>query len=100
MASLVFEGNPNAFDTIVEDLKKYWMIKFRAVLGPEDKDDKETSILNRVVRWDRNGIEYEADPRHVEKLLREMGMQSCRELSPGTKPTSEQNWGGEVFIDW
>ena len=27
-------------------------------------------MLNRVVRWTSEGLEYEADPRQVEKLLR------------------------------
>lgn len=43
-------------------------------------------MLNRVVRLDPDAIEYEADPGHVEKLFRDVGMVGCRELSsPGTK---------------
>ena len=32
-------------------------------------------MLNRIVRWTTRGIEYEADPRQVEKLLREIGLE-------------------------
>ena len=47
----VFEGPSDAFAQIVVDLKKHWIIKTRAVLGPDAGDDKEVSILNRIVRW-------------------------------------------------
>ena len=46
-----FEGPPEALEKVADDLRKVWMIKVRATLGPEPKDDKEVSILNRVVRW-------------------------------------------------
>ena len=79
------------FDDIVKDFKKYWIIKVRAILGPEQGDEKEVSILNRVVRWSSGVIEYEADPMHVKKLLRDMGMEGCRGLSTaGVKPSSEE----------
>ena len=29
-------------------------------------------MLNRIVRWTDQGIEYEADPRQVEKLMRDL----------------------------
>ena len=34
-------------------------------------------ILNRVLEWDDDGIQIEADPRHVELILRDMGMEKC-----------------------
>ena len=75
------------FEGIIEDLRQYWIIKVRAILGPDPKDGKEVSILNRGVRWASDNIEYEADPRHVEKLLRDMGMEGCRDLTTaGVKP--------------
>lgn len=87
----VFEGPAGSFPGTVESLKKYWIVKIRATLGPEAADDKEVSILNRVVRWDQHGVEYEADPRHVEKLLRDMGMMGCKPLSsPGVKLSAEE----------
>ena len=36
----------------VEILMKAWFeIKVRARLGPEDRDDKDVTILGRTVRW-------------------------------------------------
>ena len=35
---------------------------------------KEATVLNRVVRWSEQGLEYEADPRQGGKLLEELGL--------------------------
>ena len=49
-------------------------------------------IFNRVLEWRDEGIANEADPRHVELILQEMGMQSCKEsdvMGPPPNPTDE-----------
>ena len=67
-------------------MEKLWLVKVRATLGPEASGDKEVSILNRVVRWCDDWLLYEADPRHVEKLLSEAGLENCKSLNtPGAK---------------
>ena len=53
---------------IAEALAKVWLVKIRGTLGPGPGDDKGTSILNHIVRWEKDHLRYEADPRHVEKL--------------------------------
>lgn len=73
--------------TILEALRVHWLVKVRGVLGPDLADDKEISILNRVVRSDPDGILFEADLRHVEKLLRDLDMVTWRLVPvPGVKP--------------
>ena len=62
-----FEGPPEALKGVTAALQKVWLVKVRATLGPEPTDDKEVSILNRVVRWCDDCLVYEADPRHVDK---------------------------------
>ena len=59
-------------------LAKVWLVKVRGVLGPDPGDDKAISILNRIVRWEKDHLRYEADPRHVEKLSRDLGMDGSR----------------------
>ena len=58
---------------ISEEMAKWFEIKVRAVLGPEEKDDKEVVILGRMVRWTSRGIEFEADPRHRRVLAEYFG---------------------------
>ena len=86
-----FEGPPQALKEVTASLQKVWLVKVRATLGPEATDDKEVSILNRVIRWTEDALLYEADPRHVEKLLRNAGLEDCKPLgTPGVKePVSE-----------
>ena len=48
-------------------------------------------MLNRIVRWTQEGVEYEADPRQSEQLIRDLGMTGSRSVgTPGVKATSEQ----------
>ena len=61
-----------------------------ASLGPVPSDAQEISTLNRIVRSPR-GIEYEADPRQVEKLLREIELEGANgAVTPGVKVLSHQ----------
>lgn len=57
-------------------------IKVRAFMGSGIRDDKEVVILGRQVRWTKEGMEYEADPKHREKMVEYFGMdQTTRGLS-------------------
>ena len=76
-----FEGPPDALKEVAEALRKVWLVKVRAILGPEPWGDMDVSILNRVIRWTEDALLYEADPRHVEKLLKEAGLECCNALS-------------------
>ena len=55
-----------------QELETKYELKEGARLGPGSRDDKEGRILNRVVRWTTEGLEYEADPRQAERLLEEI----------------------------
>ena len=35
---------------------------------------KEIGVLNKIVRYTATGIEFEADPRHVEIAIRDLGL--------------------------
>ena len=84
-----FEGEPSSLQEVAKALAKGWLVKVSGALGPDPEDDKEISILNRIVRWENDHLRYEADPRHVEKLTRDLGMEDCKPLStPGMKPTN------------
>ena len=60
-------------------------------LGPEAGHASEIRVLNRVLRWTRKGVEYEADQRHSELIVREMGMQAAKPVAtPGASETKEE----------
>ena len=48
-------------------------------------------MLNRIVRWSEDGLEYEGDPRQVERLIRELGLEGAKPVAtPGVKASHEQ----------
>ncbi len=72
-------------------LEKHYELKELARLGPGPEDHKEARILNRVVRWTSNGLEYEADPRQCERLVRDLKLDGSKPVTtPGVKPTLQQ----------
>ena len=50
-----------------EQMKAKFELTVGGRLGPGPKDEKEISMLNRIVRWTPCGMEYGADPCQVEK---------------------------------
>ena len=50
----------------------------RGTIGPDAHDLRSMTILNRIVEWTENGITLEADPRHVDLLLHELGLEKAK----------------------
>ena len=48
---------------------------------------QQVKILNRIVGWNGSeGITYEADPRHVEIIVEQLGLKESKPVSPaGTR---------------
>ena len=69
-----FEGKDGDLTWIQVLLESWFDIKVRARLGPEQDDDKEVSILGRVVRWRSWGISSEADPKHRRMIAEYFGL--------------------------
>ena len=84
-------GNEVELDWFRERISSRFEVKFRARLGPQDKDEKSVRLLNRVIEWTDNGIRYEADQRHAELVLRDMGLSESSNsvVSPGGKRDEE-----------
>jgi hypothetical protein len=68
-----FVGEKCALDFVEAKMKQWYELKVKARLGDEPEDDKETDILGRIVRCTEHGFEYEADPRHREKIIETLG---------------------------
>ena len=56
-------GQETQLDWFRKQIVERFEVKFRGRLGPSAMDDKSIRILNRVVTWTKEGIEYEADQR-------------------------------------
>ena len=60
----------SSLDWFEEQMKAKYELTVGGRLGPGPKDEKEISMLNRIFQRTPRGIEYKADLRQVEKLLR------------------------------
>ena len=82
-------GGKSQLEWFSEELAKHFEIKIRGVLGDNKDEVPEIRILNRIIRWTSDGIEYEADQRHAEIIVKEMGLASASSVnSPGVKRTA------------
>ena len=75
-----WESSPRQLDQIKlteEQLKGEYAIK-AGCWGPDPELSKEIKILNRLIRWCGDKLEYEADSRHAEMIIEECEVQSWR----------------------
>ena len=81
-----FSGTDSALNAVEKGMKEAFLCKVEGRLGDGPGDLQEIRILNRVVTWCKWGIQYEADPRHAEILMRELEVQSKEHVvTPGVK---------------
>ena len=74
----------------------------RAVLGPDESDDRTFTIPNRSVTWvrpsgSRNQIEIEADPRHREILLAQINLNGANVKSVTTPAVKVREWTPQML---
>ena len=54
------------------------MKKYEIKTNLPDEDHNEVAFLGRKIRWTQEGIEVEADTKHVDILLKEWQMKDCK----------------------
>ena len=87
-------------DFFQENILHEFEVKVRGRLGSGAKDGKAVRILNRIIRWTREGPKIEADPRHVEILVKEMGLaESNTVATPGAKTREGTNDQADQQLD-
>ena len=83
-------GEESDLTWLSAQFKKRFKIKVRGILGPDNHDTHEITLLNKVVSWNSEGIQYEADQRHVEILLKAFKHDSVKGVStPGVNPSEK-----------
>ena len=72
-------------------------LKLRGRMGHGENDIKEIRLLNRIIRLEKDGLLYEADPRHAELLGRALGLEEARPVpTPGVKNAEDIEHGSEL----
>ena len=61
------------------------------ILGPGASHHREITVLGRRIRWEKAGITYEADDRHVPKIVEALGIQNAKTAAtPMVKDEEEE----------
>jgi len=97
-----FLGTDKALDEIEKNMNREFLCKVEGRIGSGRSDKKEARVLGRVIKWSEDGLTYEADPRHVEILIRDLGIGEERTVvTPGTKEEkrSEEETLEDVLTD-
>ena len=91
----VVTGMPAELHWMREKIEEKYELKVE-VLGPDEGQQKEVRVLNRILRWTDKGVEYEADPRHVEIILKQLNIGDCKAVvTPGTKDEGRAKAGDQ-----
>ena len=78
-------GNPEFLKETQKTLEDKYKLKVEN-LGNKEGQKTEVKILNKIVRHTDRGIELEADPRHAEIVIKELGLEDAKATRvPGTK---------------
>jgi hypothetical protein len=79
-------GSDANLDWLEKELATFFELKIRGRLGVGCPGDNEIRILNRLVRVTSEGLEYEADPRHVDLIVESLELADSRPVvTPGVK---------------
>ena len=55
---------------IEEEMREWYVIKIRAKIGGGVGESNEATLLNRILRRFPDRFEYEADPKHVQEIIK------------------------------
>ena len=59
-------------------------------MGGDVDMERKAIYLGRTLEWNENGLGARPDRRHVRALLRELGMETCRNMSTPLSATTEK----------
>ena len=81
------EGDGRELRSLNQQLQQHFELKTEN-LAPDAAagEVQEIRFLNRVLRWTQQGLTWEADPRHSEMVVRQLGLENSRSVAtPGVK---------------
>eukprot|EP00435_Cladocopium_sp_Y103_P027163 s2252_g6.t1 len=79
-------GRPEDLKWLKERFLERYEIKYGGTLGDGPDDVQDVMILNRLAHYDSFQTTIEADPRHVQILLRELNLENANAtVTPGVR---------------
>ena len=78
-----------------QELSKAYEIQIQK-LGTSKSCQQEGKVLNRIIRCTVVGWEIEADPRHAELVVEQLGIEDKGASTPGVSGIKEEDEEGDV----
>ena len=72
-------GNKESLEWFKKALEREFEIK-TTVIGWHEKAEKEMRVLNQIIRITNEGVEYEADQRHAELVVKQLDLESSNSV--------------------
>lgn len=88
----------HAADLVVQ-MRQWYELTVRAVLGDGARDDKEVTILNRTLKIIDDGLEYSADRKHEQQIRAKYNIGSGSKGLDAPAEKEELPDGSEVSRD-
>jgi hypothetical protein len=85
-------GSEEGLNWFQKEVKRKFEVKVRGRIGPGNNDEKEIRLLNRVFEWKDEGIYVEADQRHAEILVKDLGFKENSFILPFKHPIKQPNF--------
>ena len=79
-------------------LKQRWETRDQ-LIGPRNGDKRELHILNRTLRWCKDGLAFAADPRHAKEVVEELGLCEAKPVSSPAVPNPPSDEGSTSVLD-
>ena len=77
-------------------MKKQYEVKTQHI-GPNQEGVGEGKVLNRIIKWAREGWEMEADTRHAELVVEQLGLKNEKKVT--TAGVDEEEEEEDVLLD-
>ena len=92
----VSAADPTELKWLKEQLGKQFEIKTK-LLGPDPGQQREITVLNRILGWHDEGVSYEADARHTSHVSKDLQLEKAKEVStPGSKDDDKDDMNQPV----
>lgn len=93
------QGNIDDLEWLIKAMRAKYDIKTQ-LIGERADLAKEARVLNRTIRWTRQGLEVEADPRHVKVILEQLGLEHANPAPTPVYEQRERSRGGVARERW
>ena len=93
-----FQASRSEAEAVLKRFQARYEVKHQLIGSHEDLA-KEGAVLNRTLKWTRQGIEIEADARHVDEVLKALDMREANAVTTPCVDEQRQEEGEEMPDD-